>query len=233
MIPKFELLKADITGKLKGILEYNKALNFVSMRYPYYEEGKQAEAILGKNTTLLAQLKFNAETPKSWKILYKVGYNDFNTTKVLLDKIRKFILERSYDRLTVSNDVFDMTDNFIVIHGVISEEQAKSLAKILKSHKDYTITLNPIVISNYNYKVVQMKKNMADYLALSPVVIPTPTEIPTQNQSDVPEVAPIEEGSQVPESDVPEVAPTEEVDQIPPSEENADPENPNLQTEKP
>ena len=233
MIPKFELLKADITGKLKGILEYNKALNFVSMRYPYYDEGKQAEVILGKNTALLAQLKFHAETPKSWKILYKVGCNEAITTKVLLDKIRKFILDRSFDKLSVSNDVFDMTDNFIVIHGLISEEYAKSLAKILKNHKDYTITLNPVVISNYNYKVVQMKKNMADFLALPPVVIPTPTEIPTQNQLDVPEVAPTEQGIQVPESDVPEVAPTEEGIQVPESEENANPENPILQTEKP
>lgn len=233
MVPKFELLKADITGKLKGILEYNKALNYVSMRYPYYDEGKQAEAILAKNTALLAQLKFNAETPKSWKILYKVGCNEAITTKELLDKIRKFISDRSFDKLSVSNDVFDMTDNFVVIHGLISEEYAKSLAKILKNHKDYTITLNPVVISNYNYKVVQMKKNMADFLALPPVVIPTPTEIPTQNQLDVPEVAPTEQGIQVPESDVPEVAPTEEGIQVPESEENANPENPILQTEKP
>ena len=233
MIPKFELLKADITGKLKGILEYNKALNFVSMRYPYYDEGKQAEVILGKNTALLAQLKFNAETPKSWKILYKVGYNEVKTTKVLLDKIRKFILDRPFDKLSVSNDVFDMNDNFIVIHGVISEKYATEVVKIIKNHKDYTIALNPIVISNYNYKVVQMKKNMADYLALPPVVIPTHTEIPTQNQSDIPEVAPKEEGSQVPESDVPEVVPTEEGSQVPESDENESPTNPNLQTEKP
>ena len=233
MIPKFELLKADITGKLKGILEYNKALNFVSMRYPYYDEGKQAEVILGKNTALLAQLKFNAETPKSWKILYKVGYNEVKTTKVLLDKIRKFILDRPFDKLSVSNDVFDMTDNFIVIHGVISEKYATELVKTLKNHKDYTITLNPVVISNYNYKVVQMKKNMDDYLALPPVVIPTHTEIPTQNQSDVPEVAPTEQGSQVLESDVPEMVPTEEGSQAPESEEHESPTNPNLQTEKP
>lgn len=212
LIPKFELLKADITGKLKGILEYNKALNFVSMRYPYYDEGKQAEAILGKNTDLLAQLKFNAEKPKSWKILYKVGCNEAKTTKVLLDKIRKFIIDRSFDKLSVSNDVFDMNDNFVVIHGVISEEYAKSLAKILKNHKDYTITLNPVVISNYNYKVVQMKKNMAEYLALPPVVIPTPTETPPQRQSN-PQEVPLEEGSQVPGS-----------------EENTNPGNPILQT---
>jgi hypothetical protein len=215
MIPKFELLKANITGKLKGIEEFNKALSFVSLRYPYYDEGKQAEAILGKNTALLSQLKFNAEKPKSWKILYKVGHNEVKTTKVLLDKIRKFIADRPFDKLTVSNDVFDMTDDFVVIHGVISEEYAKSLVKLVSNHKDYQITLNPIVISNYNYKVVQMKKNMAEYLALPPVVIPINIENPPKNQSDSLEV-PLEEG-----------------DQLPVSKENTSPPNPNSQTKKP
>jgi hypothetical protein len=144
-----------------------------------------------------------------------VDHNEAKTTKVLLDKIRKFIAERPFDKLTVSNDVFDMTDNFIVIHGVISEEYAKSLVKIIRNHKDYKITLNPVVISNYNYKVVQMKKNMAEYLALPPVVIPINIENPPQNQSDSLEV-PLEEGSQ-----------------LPASEENTIPSNPNLQTKKP
>ena len=46
LVAKYELLKANTTGKLKGIAEYKKALNFVALSYPNNIEGKQAEEII-------------------------------------------------------------------------------------------------------------------------------------------------------------------------------------------
>jgi hypothetical protein len=58
-----------------------------------------------------------------------------------------------------------MTDNFVVIHGMKSEEYAKGIASILKEFKEYKIQDLPIIISTENYTVVQIKKNLDDYLA--------------------------------------------------------------------
>ena len=49
----------------------------------------------------------------------------------------------------------------------------------MQEYKDYKISQTPIIISNYNYKVLQVKKNLAEYLLPPPVVLPTPpTQVP-------------------------------------------------------
>jgi len=47
IIPKFELLKAYVLMKTKGVNAFKDALNFVAINYPNTEEGKHAVKILG------------------------------------------------------------------------------------------------------------------------------------------------------------------------------------------
>jgi len=47
IIPKFELLKAYVLMKTKGVVAFKDALNFVAINYPNTEEGKHAVKILG------------------------------------------------------------------------------------------------------------------------------------------------------------------------------------------
>lgn len=165
IIPKIELLKANTIGKLKGLDEYKGALNYVALNYPNSKEGKEAEALLTTNIPQLEVVSFDKEAPMSWKILYKVPSNpEEKNTKVLQDKLKKFVSERTSDKLTLSFDAYTMTENFVVIHNISSEEKAKDIATILKDYKDYKVADNAIIISNENYKVVQIKKSLQDYL---------------------------------------------------------------------
>lgn len=165
IIPKIELLKANTIGKLKGLEEYKGALNYVALNYPNSKEGKEAESLLGTNIPQLETIAFDKEIPLSWKILYKVPSNpEDKNTKALQDKLKKFVSERTSDKLTVSFDAYSMNENFVAIHGIKSEETAKDIATILKDYKDYKVADNAIVISNENYKVVQIKKNLSEYL---------------------------------------------------------------------
>ncbi|RTY95936.1 tetratricopeptide repeat protein [Flavobacterium sp. GT3R68] len=179
MVPKFELLKATTAGKLKGVEEYRKAINFVALNYPYSDEGKQSELLLGKDIPALESLRLYAENPKTWKLLYRFAYPDAKNIKIVQDKINKFVAARPYDKLSSSVDIYNMTDNFIVIHGIISEAYAKGILTILKEYKDYKIAQTPVVISNYNYKVVQIKKNLEEYLT-TPPSIPIPAASPSE-----------------------------------------------------
>ena len=52
-------------------------------------------------------------------------------------------------------------------------EYAKGIASILKEFKDYKVPNEAIVISNENYKIVQMKKNLEEYLT-TPASEPLP-----------------------------------------------------------
>ena len=165
MVPKFELLKSNVIGKLNGLAEYKKALNFVALTYVNSEEGKKAEKMLSVNIPKLEALQLTKEPSKNWKILYKASSPEDKNTKNLQDKIKKFIADRSLSKLTTSFDIYTMTDNFVVIHGMNSEDFAKAIASILKDYKDYQIKDVPIIISSENYLVVQIKKNLDDYLA--------------------------------------------------------------------
>ncbi len=168
IVPKFELLKANIVGKLKGIIEYKKALNYVALSYPNSDEGKQAESLLGTDVPKLEALKFYQDKPLSWKILYKSDNPEDKNTKKLQEKIKKFISDRSLDKLTTSYDIYTMDKNFVVIHGMKTEEYAKGIASILKELKEYKIQDIAYVISNENYKIVQINKNFEEYLTTKP-----------------------------------------------------------------
>lgn len=164
-IPKFELLKARLIGKLRGIEEYKKALNFVALNYPNSAEGKEAETLLASEIPALAALQFSGSPTESWKILYKAKDAQEKGTKILMDKIKKFLTDREWKKLKMSLDIYTETDNFVVIHGLVSEDNAKGIASILKDFKEYKVADAAIVISSQNYEVVQIKKNIDEYLS--------------------------------------------------------------------
>lgn len=189
IVSKFELLKAHTVGKLKGLAEYKKALNFVALNYPNSSEGKDAEQLLAKNIPYLEKLKFDAEPAKSWKIICKITNVDDAKTKVLIEKIKKFTSERTAQKLTYSIDIYNMTEKFLVIHGMDTEVNATDILTILKDYKDYKITEPLVVISTENYKIVQIKKNFEEFLRprakqepSAPPVAPEPAQQETNTE---------------------------------------------------
>lgn len=191
IIPKLELLKAQLNGKLKGLPDYKAGLNFVALNYPNKDEGKQAEKMLTYIMPRLENLDFNQEKPNSWKIIFKANNLEDKKTKTLIEKVNKFIKERGTQNMTSSIDIYTMTDNFFVIHGLKDEEMAKGVATILKEFKDYKITEPAIVISNENYKVVQIKKCLDNYL--NPAYVPlAKKDFPPMPDDEQKQVAKIE-----------------------------------------
>ncbi len=180
MLPKFELLKANLIGKLKGVAEFKKALNYVALTYPNSEEGKSTEVYIATKIPYLESLSFNSEFPLSWNILYRADDLTSKNTKIILDKITKFAKERTIERLTVSTDLYTIDKNFLVIHGIKTAESAKGIAQVLKEYKDYKISEPGIVISSENYKVVQVRKNIDDYVTgdwLNKPIVPIQRDI--------------------------------------------------------
>lgn len=166
MLPKFELLKANLVGKLYGLKDYKKALNYVALSYPNSQEGKETEAFISSKIPMLESLYFNDLPPSSWKIVFEPANSlDDKSTKPLLDKLNKFAKERTIETLTVSTDIYSIDRNLIVIHGIKSEESAKGIAQVLKEFKEYKIEDKSIVISAENYRIVQIYKNLDEYVS--------------------------------------------------------------------
>jgi hypothetical protein len=160
-------------------------MQYVADNYPNSEEGKNAQDILKTQIPLLERINFTTTDTKNWKILYKVGKQEDKIPKALEEKIKKFIASENINKLSYTFDIYTEKDNFITIHGIKSEAYAKNIAGIMKDDKKYKITESAIVISNENYKVVQIKKNLAEYLA-PPKVTPVPVQ-PAVPQQTVPQ----------------------------------------------
>lgn len=164
VVPKLEMLKAIIAGKLFGLQEYKKGLNEISLNYPNVEEGKRAEKLLTYQIPPLENLDFYQTVPNSFKIVYRAGYPLNKKSEEVKTIVEKYLNDRGQDGLYVTVDIYKMDENFIVIHGLRDEENARGVASILKEYKDYKVSAPAIVISNEDYKVVQIKKTLEDYL---------------------------------------------------------------------
>ncbi|MFH6956084.1 gliding motility protein [Flavobacterium aquidurense] len=165
IVSKYELLKANVLGKVNGLAAYKKGLENVADNYPNSDEGKNAREILEKQIPGLEKLDFSSVDTKNWKIIYSIPKDDTKTAKQIEEAIRKFLAVENFEKLTTSLDKYNKTESFVVIHGVKSEAYAKDVSEVLREDKKYKISHPAIIMSSENYKVIQIKKNLEAYLA--------------------------------------------------------------------
>jgi hypothetical protein len=165
MAPKFELLRARILARLEGLERYKQELLTIAKNYPSIDEGKEADALIKNDIPKLEQLQMGKVPPVSWKIVYEIPYPNASdpNTLALTKKLQLFIKDRNNPKITLSNDVYRTDKSFIVIHGFGSKEGASSTISVLKDFKGYKVKEAAFVISNEDYKVIQVKKNLPVY----------------------------------------------------------------------
>ena len=166
-VAKFELLKAKNIGRLQGLDEYKKTLNYVALTYPNVEEGKEADNLLKTNIPKLEALDFSKNEPTEYKIIFPKKFPYEKDIKNLTEKIEKYLKDSNNIMLKTSDDIYLISDNFIVIHGFSSKEQANGVLSLLKEHKNYKIKDEAHTISTEDYKIVQMKKKFEEWLLLN------------------------------------------------------------------
>jgi len=165
-LPKFEMLKAKAVARLKGVEEYKKALNFVALTYPNVEEGKQAEKMIQTEIPLIEALDFGL-APTGFKIIFPKKFPYEKEVKNGLEKIAKYIKDTNAVVLKASEDIYNLNNNFIVIHGFDDKEAALSVLSVLQMHKSYKMTDKSFIISTEDYKIVQMKKKLEEWILLN------------------------------------------------------------------
>lgn len=166
-LPKFEMLKAKTIARLQGVEEYKKALNFVALTYPNALEGKEAEKMVQMEVPLIEALDFGLAQPTGYKIIFPKKYPYDKDIKNLTEKIAKYIKDTNAVALKTSEDIYTLTDNFIVIHGFDNKDAAISALSVLQLHKNYKLTDKVYIISTEDYKIVQMKKKLEEWILLN------------------------------------------------------------------
>lgn len=171
--PKFELLKANAEGKLYGLLQYKKSLNYIALNYPNHEIGKQVQTMADDTDARLANPSFiQGSDNTQWKLVFPFKRTDTTALNKVYDKIVEAVKDQPQRKLKLSKDIYDPTTIFIVVHGLLSSDRALGFAELLKNNKDYRIRRENFVILSKNYKTVQVHKNLKAYLEQSKVLNP-------------------------------------------------------------
>jgi hypothetical protein len=164
MLPKYELLKAIVNGKIDGFEAYKKGINYVALNYPNAEEGKSAQTLLQKSIPGMNNSKFVDNTKGvNFKLVYVFDKTDpgLKTTKEGIEKA----LKNTYrDYLKVSKDFYNREQAFIVVHGFITAEVALGFHNFLdenkKKYKPGKVFVTP---SSDNYRIIQIHKKLAEF----------------------------------------------------------------------
>ena len=165
IVPKFEFLKASAKARIYGYESYKEAINFIALNYTNTPEGKRAEEMMQVSLPLLAKKEFSSnDSGTSFKVLYEFKNTSNQDIESFKKELDKAVSKVRYFDLTTSTDVYDAETKFVVVHGLKSIEASSGLNDILNENNKANITKPHIAISSSNYKVIQIHKNLKDYL---------------------------------------------------------------------
>ena len=168
IVPKFEMLKANSIGRLQGFEPFKEALNYVALNYPNNPEGKKAEYMVKEQLPKLAGKEFSkeegAEGAENWKVVFPYKIREDESALKLKNRLEEIIKDLAYKN-KISKDVYNLEDQFVIVHGFRSKEFALGFVELINTNRKYRVKKENFVISSKNYKVIQVHKNITDYLA--------------------------------------------------------------------
>ncbi|MBO0591330.1 hypothetical protein I2486_07905 [Cellulophaga sp. E16_2] len=166
IVPKLEMLKANAIGRIQGYDAFEEALNYVALNYPNNPEGKKAKEIIADQLPKLAPKEFLQPNPskkaENWKLIFTFDMAATESATTLKEELEKAIKDLKY-RNTVSIDIYDLENKFVVVHGFKTQDYALGFAELIKNNKDYRIADENFVILSSNYKIIQVHKNLTAY----------------------------------------------------------------------
>ncbi len=166
IVPKFEMLKANAIGRLQGFEDFKEALNYVALTYPNNPEGKKAEQMIAEQLPKLEPKDFSPETDSkgtaNWKVIFPFKRSNNEKALKLMKALEKSIADLRYKNI-VSKDIYNLEDQFVVVHGFKNKDFALGYAELLKNNKDYKVADENFVILSDNYKIIQVHKNLEAY----------------------------------------------------------------------
>ena len=166
IVPKFEMLKANAIGRLQGFEQFKEALNYVALNYPNNAQGKKAQEIIENQLPKLEAREFFIEDGQpisgNWKVVFPFKRHQEEEAKALMDVVEKSIEDLRYKN-RVSKDIYNLEDQFVIVHDFKSKEFALGYLELLKNNKDYRIDRENFVILSANYKIIQVHKNLPEY----------------------------------------------------------------------
>ena len=156
--PKFNLLKANVMGKLDGIKIWGEELNKIQTKYPETTEANQAKKIIGK----LKELEFaeKGEVYKNYKWI--LPYRKEDSLKLIdsQKKLQKIFHDEKEitEKWFFSKDLYNREYNFLVIHGILNIDLLNEFQEKLLEKYDYQVNTNNFVALSSQYREIIKNK---------------------------------------------------------------------------
>ncbi|WP_317039027.1 gliding motility protein [Flavobacterium succinicans] len=164
IVAKFELLKANALAKTKGLPAYKEAMQYVADTYANTEEGKKAEEIITTQIPILERMAFSTIDTKKWKIIFRIPIEDYKQERAIEKQVLEFMAKENIENLYYTCDNYTDSERILCIHGFRSEVYANDVSVIFSKKGLPAVKQTAIPITDENYKIVQMKKNLDAYL---------------------------------------------------------------------
>lgn len=165
IVPKFELLKATASGRLKGFEAYKKGINHLAVTYANTPEGKQAQNIETNVLPKVANTEFvNDSIVNNVKVVYQFKNSETEKMLAFNDELDSVLKNVKYYKLNTSVDVYNEDETFVLVHGLKNTEVAKAFYQLFEKEDKGKITEPYFVVSSANYQIIQIHKNLEGYL---------------------------------------------------------------------
>ena len=98
-------------------------------------------------------------------MVYQFDVSETEAAEKLLATLNEAITTYNYTNMSASMDYYDPSTRLVIIHGLNTKLGGRGFAEVLREKKEYKVKHSYFEISSPNYKVVQIHKNLKDYLA--------------------------------------------------------------------
>lgn len=167
ILPKLELLKARVLAKTEGVVAYKEALNHVALTYPQTMEGKYAQEQYTSLKDKPFVTEFDMSPDSEYMLVFNFTKDNINTTKYqqLKEELTSVLEDEKGLNLNLSQEAYNTKQVLVTVSGLKSQLSAEGFAEKLVKNDVIDKSFDFFVISQKNYKIVQMQKSLNQYLA--------------------------------------------------------------------
>ena len=155
--PKYDLLMANLEGRLKGRQQWGKALKNIALKYPESPEAIKAQEIveLIKRTDSITN---NKKIYLNYKWIFTFKVKDTVLIKKIRGKLQEALEETSNTRWFLSEDRFDQDQTYLVLHGIRNRRKLNDWKKRFEGAENEILNTNNFVILSADYKKILLDK---------------------------------------------------------------------------
>ena len=160
--PKFELLLANTKGRLQGINQWEKELAIIQTKYAETSVGDLAEEIIAQ-IKMTDTIEKQNKTYINYKWIFTYQIQDSTQLKSTKVQLQKALNQAEISRWFLTEDRFDETRVFLVLHGIRSIRKLNEWKKNIDQLKLKADKKNNFVVLSSDYKrMIRDKKVQFD-----------------------------------------------------------------------